>query len=162
EYDYWDHVDFAIQKAAEKGIYIGLLPTWGDKVAHLWGTGPIIFDKDNAEVYGRLLATRYKDQWNIIWILGGDRRAVYTSSTSGTEKEDGPRPTWRALAKGIERVAGRGAVITYQTSGGEYRTSDVAHEGTALEMNSCQAGDGSREADPRNWITEGLAMKPQK
>ena len=24
EYDYWDHVDFAIQKAAEKKMYIGL------------------------------------------------------------------------------------------------------------------------------------------
>ncbi len=32
EYDYWDHVDFIINKAAEKGMYIGLLPTWGDKV----------------------------------------------------------------------------------------------------------------------------------
>src|SRR5205085_5647788 len=32
EYDYWDHVDYIINKAAEKGIYIGLLPTWGDKV----------------------------------------------------------------------------------------------------------------------------------
>src|SRR4028118_2307968 len=28
EYDYWDHVDFVINKAAEKGMYIGLLPTW--------------------------------------------------------------------------------------------------------------------------------------
>ena len=162
EYDYWDHVDFAIQKAAEKGIYIGLLPTWGDKVAHLWGTGPIIFDKDNAEVYGRLLATRYKDQWNIIWILGGDRRAVYTSSTSGSEKEYDDRPIWRAMAKGIESVVGREALITYHTSGGEYRTSDFVHEEPWLDMNSFQSGHGSREADPWNWITEDLAMKPQK
>ena len=44
EYDYWDHVDFIINKAAEKGMYIGLLPTWGDKVAHLWGDGPIVFN----------------------------------------------------------------------------------------------------------------------
>src|SRR5688572_14650003 len=35
QYDYWDHVDFVINLAAEKGMYIGLLPTWGDKVAHL-------------------------------------------------------------------------------------------------------------------------------
>jgi hypothetical protein len=35
EYDYWDHVDYAIDKMAEKGMYAGLLPTWGDKVAHM-------------------------------------------------------------------------------------------------------------------------------
>ena len=48
QYDYWDHVDFIINLAAEKGMYIGLLPTWGDKVAHLWGDGPIIFNPQNA------------------------------------------------------------------------------------------------------------------
>lgn len=28
---YFAHVDWVIKKAAEKGIFIGLLPTWGDK-----------------------------------------------------------------------------------------------------------------------------------
>src|SRR6476469_7276190 len=29
---YFQHVDFIIDKAAELGLYIGLLPTWGDKI----------------------------------------------------------------------------------------------------------------------------------
>ena len=29
---YFAHVDWVIKKAEEKGIFIGLLPTWGDKV----------------------------------------------------------------------------------------------------------------------------------
>ena len=29
---YFQHVDFIIQKAEQLGLYIGLLPTWGDKV----------------------------------------------------------------------------------------------------------------------------------
>jgi hypothetical protein len=29
--DYFEHVDYVINKAEEVGIYIGLLPTWGDK-----------------------------------------------------------------------------------------------------------------------------------
>jgi len=32
EYDYWDHVDFVIDKAAEKHIYMAILPTWGNMV----------------------------------------------------------------------------------------------------------------------------------
>ena len=35
QYDYWDNVDYVIKTAVAKNIYIGLLPTWGDKVAHL-------------------------------------------------------------------------------------------------------------------------------
>ena len=77
EYDYWDHVDFIVAKAAEKGMYIGLLPTWGDKVTQMWGAGPVIFNAQNAEAYGSILAKRYANSWNVIWILGGDRPAVY-------------------------------------------------------------------------------------
>src|SRR3954451_857211 len=29
---YFQHVDYIINKAAELGLYIGLLPTWGDKI----------------------------------------------------------------------------------------------------------------------------------
>jgi hypothetical protein len=36
---YFRHVDAIVRMAAEKGLYIGLLPTWGDKVhARLWGS----------------------------------------------------------------------------------------------------------------------------
>lgn len=46
---YFRHVGAVIRLAAEKGLYIGLRPTWGGK-AHggLWGVGPAIFDPENA------------------------------------------------------------------------------------------------------------------
>lgn len=162
EYDYWDHVDFAIGKAAEKNMYVGLLPTWGDKVTLMWGTGPTVFNEQNAEFYGKTLAARYAKQWNIIWILGGDRPALYKSSRAGTEKEYDDRPIWRAMARGIESVLGKGAFITYHTSGGELRTSDFLHGEPWLDMNSFQSGHGSRSSDPWRWVSEDLAMKPQK
>ena len=34
-------------------LVIGLLPTWGDKVTKSWGIGPIIFNPENAGIYGR-------------------------------------------------------------------------------------------------------------
>lgn len=71
--DYWKLVDFAINAAADRNMFIGLLPTWGDKYNLKWGKGPEIFDKDNAYVFGKWIANRYKNSWNVIWILGGDR-----------------------------------------------------------------------------------------
>ena len=70
---YFAYVDWVIKKAAEKGIFIGLLPTWGDKVDKQWGKGPVIFNQDNGFRYGKWIGDRYKGYPNIIWINGGDR-----------------------------------------------------------------------------------------
>lgn len=162
EYDYWDHLDFVIQRAAEKGIYIGLLPTWGDKVAHLPGDGPIIFNEQNAEAYARILATRYSKQTNILWVLGGDRPAVYKGRDADAGKSFDDRPVWRAMARGIEGVLGKEAFITYHPSGGKYRSSDYMHDEAWLDMNSFQSGHGSRTEDAWNWVTVDLAKQPHK
>jgi hypothetical protein len=66
EYDFWDHVDYIIDKAAEKGIYIGLVPVWGGNVK----AG--LVDQQQAKIYATWLANRYKNKPNIIWINGGD------------------------------------------------------------------------------------------
>jgi hypothetical protein len=162
EYDYWDHVDHVIDKIIEKGMYVGLLPTWGDKVAHMWGEGPIVFNEQNAGVYARTLATRYKDKKNsILWILGGDRPTVYTSKREGTEKQYDDRPVWRAMAKAIEEVLGKDAFITYHPYGG-HSSSENIHEDEWLDMNSFQSGHGSREMEAWALVSKDLSLKPLK
>jgi len=159
QYDYWDHVDYIIQTAAEKGLYIGLLPTWGDKVAHLWGDGPIIFNEKNAEIYAMTLAHRYKDQWNILWILGGDRPVVYKGN-DGNQYDDSK--IWNAIAKGITEVLGDDVFITYHPWGGPNSTSQYLQQADWLDMNSFQSGHGARETDSWNWVQRDLSYKPQK
>ena len=46
--DYWDHVDWIVAKANALGLYVGFLPTWGDKWNKKWGVGPEIFTAENA------------------------------------------------------------------------------------------------------------------
>lgn len=68
---FFRHLDDVVEKAAELGLFIGLLPTWGDKVGpKLWGSGPEVFTVENARVYGAWLGRRY---WGapLLWILGG-------------------------------------------------------------------------------------------
>jgi hypothetical protein len=158
QYDYWDHVDYIIKEAAAKNMYIGLLPTWGDKVTMMWGEGPVIFNEANAKIYGSTLAKRYKDQWNIIWILGGDRPAVYKEK----DEEKDVRNIWRAMAQGVREVMGNDVFITYHTSGGEYRTTNFLLNENWLSMHSFQSGHGSREADPWRWVEEDLVKEPSK
>lgn len=66
QYDYWDHVDYIIDLAAEKGLYMGLVPVWGGNVK----AGFVTYDE--AEQYATWLSKRYEDKPNIVWINGGD------------------------------------------------------------------------------------------
>lgn len=91
EYDFWDHVDFAVETAAKKDLYLALLPTWGEWVTPR--TDKALFNtKEQAYNYGWFLGNRYRKSENIIWILGGDRKP--------DERPNGI-VLWRAMAEGI-------------------------------------------------------------
>lgn len=157
DYDYWDHVDFVVKEAAKRNIYIGLLPTWGDKVAHNGGYGPILFtNKEKAYTYAHKLAERYKNNWNIIWILGGDRSVIYEKN--GKKYDD--RPVWRAMAKAIEDVYNKDVFITYHPSWPE--TSVYLNDEEWLDMNALQSSHGSRTIEPWVTIANDLKKKPQR
>jgi hypothetical protein len=104
---YFEHVDWIVNKAAELGLFIGMLPTWGDKWNKKWGVGPEIFTPENAEAYGRWIAARYKDK-PIIWILGGDRPV----------ENDRHKETIRAMARGLRAGDGGAHLITLHPNGG--------------------------------------------
>ncbi len=106
---YFCHVNFVIPLAAKKGIYIALLPTWADKVTPMWCIGPAVFNPEKARVYGRWLGARYKNDVNVLWVLGGDRPAL-------TEVDF--RPIWRAMAAGIDDGWGSHPLKTYHPMGG--------------------------------------------
>jgi len=66
QYDFWDHIDYVVDKAAEKGIYMALVPVWGTNVKN----GHV--NRAQAKAYSEFLANRFKDRKNIIWLNGGD------------------------------------------------------------------------------------------
>ncbi len=134
---YFRHVDAVIRAAAAQGLYIGLLPTWGDKVhGELWGVGPVIFNVDNARIYGRFLGQRYRDDSNVLWILGGDRPA------------EGYEALWAAMAAGIAEGLGRRPFCTYHPRGG-LSSSGALHDADWLDMNMMQSGHVLQ--DTPNW-----------
>ncbi|HRH48312.1 MAG TPA: glycoside hydrolase family 140 protein [Panacibacter sp.] len=131
---YFNVIDSTIHMARQRNLFIGLLPTWGDKVTKLWGEGPVVFDSINAYTYGKWIGNRYKKEPNIIWLLGGDRPAVKDSNDW--------RPVWRAMAKGIIEATNHQCFITYHPWGGENSTSQWIHNEAWLDMNMFQSGHG--------------------
>ncbi len=107
ENDYWDHVDFVVDRADSLGLTVGFLPTWGrywhDKVRD----GKPLFNAANAEKYGEWLGRRYKDK-AVIWILGGDRPI----------DNDDQKEIIRAMARGLGRGDGGAHLMTFHPPGG--------------------------------------------
>lgn len=152
---YFELVDDVLQMAGERQLFMGLLPTWGDKVTRMWGGGPEVFTAENAYYYGHWLGNRYKEKENIIWILGGDRPAIHDSVDT--------RPIWREMARGILESTNGEALISYHISGGEHSTSQQIHSEPWLHVNMMQSGHGSGHDVPVwEWITRDRAMTPTK
>ena len=144
--NYFKHVDYVIQQAQNLGLYIGLLPTWGDKFYKAWGIGPEIFTPENAEIYGELLAKRYQDQNNIIWILGGDR----------TLQNNKHYDIIRAMVRGIKKVDTL-HLITYHPQGGTRASEFFNAEWLDLDM--FQIGHDRRSKD-FEFVVASRAVTP--
>lgn len=148
--DYFKWVDRVLEIAGEKGLYVGLLPTWGDKVDKQWGAGPEIFDEANAREYGRWLGRRYADTPNIIWIIGGDRSGEGKNFT-----------VWKAMAEGIKECDKR-HLMTYHPQG-EHSSSFWFHDETWLDFNMFQSGHAQRDyAIYRRLLLNDLQKQPIK
>ncbi|EGF93034.1 bme25 [Asticcacaulis biprosthecium C19] len=134
---YFDRVAQVVERAESDGLYVALLPTWGDKVTAMWGLGPQIFppsDPARAEAYGRFLAGHLKCRDNIVWMLGGDR----PPENDGVDY----RPVWAAMAKGITTACGHDPLIAYHPSGGPQGTSYTLPNAAWLDIHGMQSGHG--------------------
>jgi len=145
---YFLFVDSIVELAAAKGLYMGLLPTWGDKVDKRWGEGPEIFTEGNAYSYGAWLGMRYRDYPNIIWINGGDRPC------------QGNEQVWNALARGI-RSTDTVHLMSFHPTGSR-SSSECFHQAEWLDFNMHQSGHSDRYIPNYRKIAADYALEPAK
>ena len=131
EYDFWDHVDYIIDKAAEKGIFIAMVPVWGANVKNK------TINMSNAAIYASWLAKRYKDKPNIIWINGGD--------IAGGDNLD----VWNEIGKTL-RVNDPNHLITFHPLG-RTQSSTWFHSESWLDFNMFQSGHKRYDQDTAGY-----------
>jgi hypothetical protein len=151
EYDFWDNVDYVVDKAAGKGIYIGMVPVWGGNVL----AGNIT--KEEAVKYAGWLANRYKNKPNIIWLVGGD--------VSGSDSLD----IWNAIGSTINKIDAN-HLITFHPFG--RTTSSLWFQNAKwLDFNMFQSGHRRYDQDDTKWgfgqdnykyVNHDYALKPVK
>lgn len=124
---YWDQVDYVVKQAADRGIYVALVPLWGGNVK----SGHV--NAANAAVYARFLAHRYMDMPNVIWMDGGDIK--------GSDHEE----VWNAIGSTL-KADDPGNLVTYHPRG-RASSSTWFHDQPWLDFNSIQSGHRRYDQD---------------
>jgi hypothetical protein len=150
EYDFWDHLDWVVERAAAHGMYLALVPAWGDLAMERQ------LNEKNVGAYARFLAERYGKASNIIWLNGGDTRSEMRTAV------------WDELGTTIKRIA-PGQLMTFHPIG-RTASSWQWHEAPWLDFNMFQSGhrsyaqEGPHAIAEDNWryVAQDLARTPPK
>ncbi len=173
---YFKRVVEIVDEAAAEGLYVGLVPVWGDKLTAPWGVGPRIFTLHNlpeAAGFARYLGDLLKDRPNVGWLLGGDRPASlvgmqsdYVSKAAaeaGFAPDQDWTPIWRSMALGLQEGLGRHPLVLFHPQGGPESSSVFLHREPWLSVNGMQSGHGGGHDVPVwDWIGRDYAMVPAK
>lgn len=119
-YSYWDHLDYIVCKAEQNGIYIGMVAIWGSQVQ----AGNI--NVEQAKAYGKFLAERYKNNPNIIWIIGGDIQGNIHPEV------------WDALATSIKSIDNK-HLMTFHPRG-RYTSAKWWSKASWMDFHTFQSG----------------------
>ena len=169
---YFDRVVEIVEEAGRRGLYIALLPTWGDKLTAPWGAGPRLFRSDNlgvARSYAAYLARKVKHCSNVVWMLGGDRPARLdahfrdAATKYGFAPDQDWTPIWSAFADGIVAESSTKPLFLYHPQGGPVSTSVLLAGAKWLSVNGIQSGHGSGRDTP-TWelIERDYRISPSK
>jgi hypothetical protein len=151
QYDYWDHVEWVIDEAAQNGLYIALVPIWGSAVKQ--NDLPV----SAAESYAAFLAERFKHKPNIFWIVGGDLQ--------GNIKQE----FWETMGRTLKKHD-PDHLITFHPFG-RTQSSTWFHNSSWLDFNMFQSGHRRYDQDNSlkkygedNWryIRDDYAKIPAK
>jgi lysophospholipase L1-like esterase len=147
--DYWDDVDYMIDYANGKGLYVALWAAWGSMVHD----GPEVLDESNARAYGEFLGERYADK-GVIFVLGGDRQ----SNTGGNTPE-----VWSAVAEGIRSADTGRHLISFHPWGEESSTEMFPNDSPVIDFNLIQGSHKKVSFDElTTLIVEDYGKTPVK
>lgn len=147
---YFRHVDYIVNRAQQLGLFLGMLPTWGNNWTRHGAKPSMVLTTENAVLYGRFLGARYKDK-PIIWILGGDEGI----------RTDEERSIIEALAKGLREGDGGAHLITFHPRGPGL-SSEYFPQSSILDFNMYQSSHGAHDHDNGLFAEHDYALQPPK
>ena len=72
-YDYWDHVRWAVQYIGSQGMFVNIVPMWLGYQGAAWRG---YYSDSKATAYGTFIGNLFGDLPHVMWMLGGDNDPV--------------------------------------------------------------------------------------
>ena len=136
---YWNFVDGVLAYAETKGILVFMFPAYvgfngGDQgyLQEMVANG-----STKMQTYGAWIATRYKNQKNLVWMMGGDMGTPpHAFNAAQTSVE-------RSLLNGLKSVAGQKSIFFSAEWDSESIGTDQTDFGSSMTLNSVYSWTGA-------------------
>jgi len=158
-YDYWDHLDFIVDQAAARSMFVAIEAAWHTHCSPDNATKTV--HQRNVESFGKFLGGRYIDRTNVIWMIGGGAKGSELTQPAW-------KSFWKSLARGIVfgetgRTNHQSVLIGFHAGVGQRIPSELGSEDW-IDFYSVGSGAGqARDAD-HAWrlIAEQYLQAPIK
>lgn len=131
QYDYWDNIEWIVDEAAKRNIYVAVVPIWGSVIKKSKLTIAM------GRIYMHLLLRKLAKKSNVIWLMGGD--------IEGEEY----RMVFNEMAKAVKEHNSK-QLISFHPRG-RTQSSTWFHKENWLDFNMFQSGHKNYEQDTTGY-----------
>jgi hypothetical protein len=155
---FWQHMDELVARARAHGLYVALVPMWGQEYGQAFGT-----DAARVRRFGRWVGARYGGQSHVVWIVSGEYDAINDFRVPISAEQ---RAVFVAMGEGLREGHGGTQLMTIHP--GAARTSATDFHGEPwLSFDMLQSGhhldcEAYHMAENHTLIREALALAPPK
>ena len=155
---FWRHIDDILDKARAHGLYVALVPMWGQEYAKAFKA-----DAEKARVFGRWIGRRYASRNHVVWIVSGEYDSINNYRLPISDEQ---KAVINATAEGIRDGHCGTQLMTIHP--GVSRTSSLDFHGASwLDFNMLQSGhtidcNAYRQAENHALIAHDYRMTPTK
>jgi hypothetical protein len=154
---YFQHVDYIVDAAAARGMYIALVGIWGGELEVFGSTQAQRLSR--ASAFGEYVGNRYRNRSNVVFIVAGEYNQLGNDAQNCA--------VWSALANGFRDASNNSILITIHASyQAQHQSSSIMfHDAGWLSFNMIQSSQsGNSGAGANNWqlVTTDYQLSPIK
>jgi hypothetical protein len=142
---YWTFVDNFLAYCESKGLLVFMFPAYVGYVSgeQGWMQEMVANGQSRIQTYGAWIATRYKNQKNLVWMAGGDM------GTSPNFFDASQMAVETALMTGLKSVSSQQSTLFSAEWSSESIATDQTNFGSSMTLNGAYSWSGASAAQGR-------------
>jgi hypothetical protein len=134
---YWAYLDTFLAYCESRGVLVFMFPAYVgyNQTDQGYMTEMVANGATKMQTYGTWIATRYKNQKNLVWLVGGDMGTTIAFNQAQTAVESG-------LITGLKSVAGQQSTLMSAEWSSQTIATDQVDFGSSMTLNGAYSSSG--------------------